>query len=127
MSCNNKCKFSIGSLNKRITLQTRKIDEWSTNDDGEPRYIFTDIATVWSALKIKSPYIILDGIGQDPKYTHKFTIRYMDNVTNELFIIYNGNRYDIVNIINVGEEDRYHKYIELYVKISGAKDLLGSE
>jgi len=127
MSCKNKCKVTIGSLNKKITLQTRKINKWATNDNSEPRYLMEDVATVWSALKIKSPYIIIDGIGHDRPYTHIFTIRYMDNVTNELFIIYEGNRYKITNFANKGEEDRYHRFIELYAKISGAKDLLGSE
>lgn len=127
MGCKNKCKFSIGSLNIKITLQTRKINEWATNDNGEPRYTFTDVATVWAGLEIKSPYTVIDGIGQDAKYTHKFTIRHLDNVTNELFILYNGNRYKIDNFKNIGEEDRYHKFIVLYANISGAKDLLGSE
>lgn len=127
MSCKNKCKFKIGSLNIKITLQTRKINPWATNDNGEPRYIFTDIDIVWASLQIKSPYIVIDGIGQDAKYTHKFTIRSRDDITNELFIVYNGNRYDITNFKNIGDEDRYHQYIELYANISGAKDLLGSE
>lgn len=127
MSC-KRCKISIGDLNKKITLQKREVNEWATNNNGEPRYTMTDVATsIWSALKIKAPYTILDGIGQEVKYTHKFTIRHIDNVTNELFIIYNDIRYNIVNIINIGEEDRYSQFIELYANISGAKDLKGSE
>jgi len=125
MTCKKNCaRFKIGSLNDRIILQKRVINNWSTTDNGEPAYTFTQIAKVWANVKTKSPYIILDGIGQNAKYTHKFTIRYRDDVGNESFILFQGKRYDITNFVNELEQN---KFLTLYAIISGAQDLKGSE
>lgn len=125
MTCKKNCtRFKIGSLSKRIILQKRETNQWNTLDNGEPAYIFTQIAKVWANVRTKRPYNILDGIGQNVRYTHKFTIRYRDDVGDESFIVYENKRYDITNFINENEEN---KFITLYANISGYQDLAGSE
>lgn len=125
MVCKKNCtRFKIGNLNNRIILQKRDTDNWNTLDNGEPAYKFTTIKKVWANVKTKTPYSILDGIGQNPKYTHKFTIRYRDDVGDESFILFQDKRYNITNFINELEQN---KFLTLYAIISGYQDLKGSE
>ncbi|PNX51995.1 MAG: hypothetical protein BV456_00955 [Thermoplasmata archaeon M8B2D] len=125
MTCKKNCaRFKVGSLNERIILQKRETDQWNTLDNGEPAYTFTQIAKVWANVKTKTAYNILDGIGQNIRYTHIFTIRYRDDVGDESFILFQDKRYDITNFVNMEEQNRF---IQLYAVISGYQDLAGSE
>ena len=103
---NTKKGICIGSLNKRIVIQSRDIDTTTTVDYTEE---FMTTKTVWAMLETKNGSELFDGVNLIPAYTHIFYIRYFSGLTAESWIIFGNDRYDILDIENFNEDKNFLK------------------
>jgi len=134
MSTCNKIKFNydkvcIGDLRHKIQLYARDIVA-PNNSIGavistEFTENFTLIGNVWSAIKINQGKDIFDEVSLDKTtITHYFYIRYKENITQENWVTYKNNRYDIKKVSNMNARDTF---LKLDCVISGNVDKAGSE
>jgi head-tail adaptor len=120
--------IDIGSMNHRITIETRTILPPS-GDSVDYTLQFsvvnpvTDIK-VWAMIENVSGkgLVIFDGENIERQITHTFCIRYLPSVTFEKWIKqynqYSGvtSRYRIYRVEDLGEE---HRFYRLYTGITG--------
>lgn len=122
-------KVDIGSMNHRITIETRKIMAPVGNsvDYGES---FTKDLSVWAMMQTTQGLTIFDGENKERVITHNFYIRYIPNITFEKWVKYYNqysgvtNRYRIYRVEDLGEE---HKFYKLYTGITGDINLEASK
>ena len=93
----------IGKLNKRITL----LRPYETEDDiGNTQIDWKDHVTVWATVKPykASEYNFMGKL--KPEVTHRFYVRYRDDLTPDMRIKYNGRTYEISGILDMEEQHR---------------------
>jgi SPP1 family predicted phage head-tail adaptor len=98
----------IGDLNRKIIIKTRVLTPPSTNSTDYTE-VFTTVATVWamiktSGLKGRSEFDGTQMSAMDRiSNTHEMYIRYRSGITQEHFIEYNSEYYDILEVFNMDE------------------------
>jgi SPP1 family predicted phage head-tail adaptor len=70
-------------------------------------YDFQPIATVWAAIKNIKGDAVLDGVAINEIPTHWFYIRYRDDVTNDNWFLFRNERYKIMQVQNLMEDNVY--------------------
>jgi head-tail adaptor len=50
---------------------------------------------------------VFDTTGVERVVSHKITTRYLDGITAESWVLFNGNRYDVVAVENLDERDEF--------------------
>ena len=101
-------RVCIGSLNKKINIHTRELKPpTGTGVDYDEEFVV--IENVWSMIETVAGKVFFDGTNTDQSITHNFYIRYIVGVTitAENWIEYNGNRFDIINVENLDEGNRF--------------------
>lgn len=114
MSCKipiKKRKICIGDLKNKINIQ-RRIKKSLSVDDPKLSLVFENIATnVWSAVQTVNGFESFDNAGINPlsQTTHKFYIRKARsfNVTSQNFILFKDQRYKILKVENLDEQDEF--------------------
>jgi len=94
----------IGVMDRQITIQRRELEE---NAFAERVEVFTDLLTVWAAVEYpisRQDEQIADGLNLTTSPVN-FTIRDTD-ITVKDRIVYDGDNYDIINIAQIGRNDR---------------------
>ena len=94
----------IGVMDREITIQRRTLEE---NAFAERVEVFTDLLTVWAAVEYpisRQDEQIADGLNLTTSPVN-FTIRDTD-ITVKDRIVYDGDNYDIINIAQIGRNDR---------------------
>jgi SPP1 family predicted phage head-tail adaptor len=94
----------IGVMDREITIQRRELEE---NAFAERVEVFTDLLTVWAAVEYpisRQDEQIADGLNLTTSPVN-FTIRDTD-ITVKDRIVYDGENYDIINIAQIGRNDR---------------------
>lgn len=94
----------IGVMDREITIQRRELEE---NAFAERVEVFTDLLTVWAAVEYpisRQDEQIADGLNLTTSPVN-FTIRDTD-ITVKDRIVYDGDNYDIINIAQIGRNDR---------------------
>lgn len=94
----------IGVMDREITIQRRELEE---NAFAERVEVFTDLLTVWAAVEYpisRQDEQIIDGLNLTTSPVN-FTIRDTD-ITVKDRIVYDGENYDIINIAQIGRNDR---------------------
>ena len=94
----------IGVMDREITIQRRTLEE---NAFAERVEVFTDLLTVWAAVEYpisRQDEQIADGLNLTTSPVN-FTIRDTD-ITVKDRIVYDGENYDIINIAQIGRNDR---------------------
>lgn len=94
----------IGVMDREITIQRRTLEE---NAFAERVEVFTDLLTVWAAVEYpisRQDEQITDGLNLTTSPVN-FTIRDTD-ITVKDRIVYDGENYDIINIAQIGRNDR---------------------
>jgi SPP1 family predicted phage head-tail adaptor len=101
-------KVCIGSLNQQIDLQVRTLAA-PTGDSVDFDLGFTVLKNVWSMVETVAGKVFFDDSNTDRSITHNFYIRYINGVeiTAENWISYKGKYFDIVNVENLDEADRF--------------------
>ena len=97
-------KRNLAKCGKTITLQNRDIaaPEFGTPDFDEA---FTNTVDVLAILKTERGKVLFDGVATDNPITHKICIEFVTGVTAETWVLFNGRRFDILDVENCGEQD----------------------
>ena len=99
----------IGDMNDLITLQGRTLTAPTSGVDASEE--FTDSnADVWALVETVSGQTMFDDTNTERDVTHKFIIRFIDGVTSETWILFNGDRLDI---LGVEDYDERHEFLLL--------------
>ncbi len=96
-----------GDLRHRVTIQNRNI---MPPDDAafDPDLKFTTHKEVWAGVTTVSGETLFDGVGQDDVVSHTVTIRFIEGVTAESWILLkDGTRLDILAIENLEERNEW--------------------
>lgn len=98
-------KVCTGSLNKRIKIYTRALTPPVNPYEDAVDYTeeFTLVASLWAMLKVNRGVTYFDGVNTASVTTSDFYIRYRTDITAENWIIYNNNRYDIIEVSDYDE------------------------
>jgi SPP1 family predicted phage head-tail adaptor len=117
-SCKTNNFLCIGDLDKYITLQKRELKP-PRNTDFDEVMLFTNIAEVWSAVKTVSSKFPFDSaeINIDESITHKFYIRYREDILINYGILFDNKRYKILSIKDIDFEK---KWLELNCNFKGS-------
>lgn len=98
----------ISELNKRIIIKkaTKSKDSF-----GQNIHTYIDFLTTWAKVKQTTNLSNNEEKQKNSKmlnmYTLQFTIRYIHNLSDEMFIYYNKKYYRITNINNLDEKNLY--------------------
>ena len=110
MSCTNIAikdrKLCIGNLSERITIQTRSI---ANNNTGtiELSESFTSLVDVWAAVETTRGSQLWDGVSVSNPFTHKFYIRYRNDIDFNKWVEYKSEKYDIVDVEDFEQENEW--------------------
>lgn len=97
-------KRNLARCGKLITLQNRDI---APPDFGSPDFdeTFTNtLEDVRAILQTKRGKVLFDGVSIDQNVTHRICLEFVAGVTSETWVLYNGRRFDILDVENVGEQ-----------------------
>lgn len=97
-----------GDLNKQISIQTRKLVEPSNfDDDVDYSEEFTVFQYFWAMIETVNGEAIFDESNTKINVTHKFYIRYVSDITFENWVVYSGNRFRILDVENINEQNEF--------------------
>ena len=99
-------RVCTGDLKHLIKIYTRSITPAQSIgiDFGED---FTNEKNVYAMIETGSGETVFDQTNTEKVVTHKFYIRFIPDLTFEAWIEFKGKYYDILNVENLNEEDRY--------------------
>ena len=100
--------MNIGKLNKRITIQ-QEVDE--VNEIGQHQKVMQDVKTVWGTVTPVRGSEFYDAQKLTEEETYKFFIRYLPDITADMFISCQGKLFQMKAIIDVDFE---HKMLEIH-------------
>ena len=118
-----KTQVCTGSLNKLIEIYERDIEAPLNSLSVDPDYteLFTLIHTVWAMIETPKGKVLFDDVGTEKIITHVFHIRYLNNITSQNWIIYDNERYDIQNVIDL-ESNKLYLRLECVLRGTVAKE-----
>jgi len=99
-------KICIGDLNNVIDLQERTLTAPSSGVDATETFI-VDTPDVWAKIETVNGETIFDGTNTDINVTHRITIRFLPGITAETWVLFNGERLDILDVQNFEERDEW--------------------
>ena len=96
----------IGDMRYQIELNTRSIQAPTMGgvDFGEN---FTATETVSAAIETKNGETVFDGSNLERVVTHRFYIRFISGITEETWINFENNLYDILNVENLDQRSEF--------------------
>ncbi len=95
----------VGDLNTEITLQDRAITPPTTTVDFSET--FTENAVVWAMMNTVRGKTAFDGAGVEKDISHEFTIRWLTGVDSETWILFENERYDIIDTEDLEERHEW--------------------
>lgn len=112
-------RICAGSLNRKIQIYARAITSpldptQATVDYGED---FVLVGNVWAMIKDIKGEIIFNNISIDDSPTHNFYTRFLDGITQENWVVFNNNRY---NILRAESLDELNKFLWLQCVVRGS-------
>ena len=95
---------NLAKCGQTITLQNRDIvpPKFGSADFDEA---FSGDTVVTAIIQTERGKVIFDGVGTDNPITHKFCLEWVSGVTAETWILFGGNRYDIIDVEDCGEQN----------------------
>lgn len=117
-----KRRLCVGDLDRQITLSDRAI---TTTNVANPEFgeDFSSPNEVWAMLETKDGVKVFDGANIERRATHLFYIRYIADMTQEKFVFFEGNIYDILNTQDLEER---HEWILLKCALTGDENKASS-
>ena len=100
--------INIGNLNKRITFQRLQNVE---DEMGQEKQELADYKTVWASLYPVRGAEYYEAAKLRSKVTYKCYVRYIPNITTNMYIKHGGKTYTIESVVDV---DLEHKMLEIY-------------
>ena len=98
-------KPCIGDLDTLITLQDRAITPPTTSVDFSET--FTENAIVWAMINTVRGKMEFDEAEVERSITHEFTIRFIDGVGAETWVLLESERYDIIDAEDLEERHEW--------------------
>ena len=108
-------KVSIGDMRDCISLEVRGIKAPSFSNVGFSE-AYTQLAEVFAKVETEFNARVFDGVSIDEKPSHKFTVRWRDDVTNETRVRWKDVLYRIVRI---DDYEGREEYTEIFAMIDG--------
>jgi SPP1 family predicted phage head-tail adaptor len=111
-----KREVCIGDLDRIISLKVRSL----VGDSNSADFLlnFTNDGDVWAAIQTTANgEVFFDGMNTEVITTHKFYINYISLFTQEIWIEFEGNNYDIINVEDLDER---HEFLKLNCVIRGS-------
>jgi SPP1 family predicted phage head-tail adaptor len=99
-------KVCVGDLSSRIKLQLRSLTASNTGSI-ESIETFTDIIEVWAAVETTSGSKIWDGVEIANPFTHKFYIRYRNDIEFTEWIEYGNEKYKLIDVENLEQKNEF--------------------
>lgn len=96
--------YQLAKSPHTITIQNRDIVApiFGSVDFDED---FSNVVDVKSIIDTTRGVTLFDGVGTDRVITHIFKIAHITGVTAESWILFNGRRFDIIDVENCCEKD----------------------
>lgn len=98
----------IGDMDNEITLQARAIKPPLSGVDASEQ--FTDAASgdvIYALIETRSGETVFDDTNTERDVTHRFIIPFVDGITAETWISFNGDRFDILGVEDLEERHEY--------------------
>lgn len=108
-------KISVGDMRECISIEERTITAPAFGSASFSES-YNQIDEVWAMVETSFNNRVFDGVALDAIPSHKFTIRYRNDVTSETRIRYCDVLYRIVKTDNF---EMRNEYLELYARIDG--------
>jgi len=100
-------RVGVGDMDRRITLQRRRITEPVFGESGYGED-FEPTINVWAAVYTTTGKVLFDGVGQDIAITHEVLIRFVPDITSETWIeLEDGGRLDVAKPENYDERGEF--------------------
>lgn len=114
-----KRKICIGDFDKRIKIFSRQI-KIQSDIDVDFNEEFIEQYEVWAMIHTSRGAELFDGVSLTNPFTHKIYIRFKNGITQEHWIEFNNDKYDIIDVEDLEER---HEILLLKSKIKGNKDI----
>ncbi len=101
-----KRQYCVGDLRDTIDLLDRNITaptEFSSVDYGEEFQTSLPGAGLSAAINTVAGKTFFDGVSTETPITHMIGIRFIENVTAENWVLFDGRRLDILKVENLDE------------------------
>tara|TARA_R110000851_G_scaffold134450_1_gene269747 strand:+ start:781 stop:1167 length:387 start_codon:yes stop_codon:yes gene_type:complete len=108
-------KISVGDMRDCVSLEERGIKSPTFDSVGFSEG-YTQTAKVFAKVETEFNARVFDGVSIDEKPSHKFTIRFRDDVTNETRVRWKGVLY---RLVRTDDYEGREEYLELYGMIDG--------
>jgi SPP1 family predicted phage head-tail adaptor len=92
-----------GKLTERITIQSLTLGQ---DTFGDPTKTWTDFETVWASVEPLQGREYYAAQQMQSEVTTRFRIRYLEGLDTTMSIMYAGERYNIISIIDPNERHR---------------------
>ena len=99
-------KICVGDLNNTITLQDRAITAPSSGFDATEAFT-TNTPDAWAKIDTSRGETVFDGSDTEVDVTHVFTIRWLSGITAETWILFDGERFDILDTQDLEERNEW--------------------
>lgn len=99
-------KVCVGDLDNTITLQDRAITAPLSGFDANEAFT-TNTADAWAKIETSRGETVFDGSNTEVDVTHIFTIRWLTGVTAETWILFDGERFDILDTQDLEERNEW--------------------
>ena len=94
----------IGELRHRVTIQ----EEVATPDGGGGYALgWADVATLWAKVEPLSARERLFAEKLDGVVTHRVVVRFRDDITAAMRVLYEGRLFNIRGVLETGERERF--------------------
>lgn len=113
----------LGDMIHRIDIYDREIKS-PIDDTGNYGLDFKKKITIWCSIETINGLTLFDSVNIERIVSHKMMIRYLSFLTQEYWIWYKSNYYDIIKIEDLNEEKRYQI---LYCNIRGVDSKLANQ
>jgi len=108
--------MDIGDLRHRITFQILVI---TINENGFETEVWQDYKTVWASVSNLSGKEYFAAAAIQAEKTVKFTVRFINNITESMTINFEDKQYNITSIDNIKYANKYIEIKAMGVERSG--------
>lgn len=111
-------KICPSDFKHKILIQSRELLPDNTSVDFHLNFI--DGVNAWASIQTTRGREYVGQVNTETGNTHIFIMRYIPNITSQHWILYKEKRYDVADVENIDENNRY---LRLRCNERGTKDL----
>ncbi len=95
-----------GDMDRLITLQTRALTPSNTGVDATEQFVDVP-GDVFAMIKTVTGETIFDGVNEERDVTHHFYIWAIDNLSSEIWVLFNDERLDVLSVEDLDERHMF--------------------